>query len=66
MLLVQATCEGFTGSLVLQNAETIRLTSPNGEALSVASLQPGDHVLVVIDEAGRHFGTKVQETIWER
>jgi 3-dehydroquinate synthase II len=66
LLLVQATCEGVTGSLVLQNAETIRLTSPNGEALSVASLQPGDQVLVVIDEAGRHFGTKVQETIWER
>ena len=66
LLLIQATCEGVTGSLVLQNAETIRLTSPSGEALSVASLQPGDQVLVVTDEAGRHFGTKVQETIWER
>ncbi len=66
LLLVHASCDGIGGSLVLQNAETIRLTSPTGEALSVASLQPGDQVLVMVEEAGRHFGTKVQETIWER
>jgi 3-dehydroquinate synthase II len=66
LLLVHASCEGIGGSLVLQNAETIRLTSPTGEARSVASLQPGDQVLVMVEEAGRHFGTKVQETIWER
>jgi 3-dehydroquinate synthase II len=66
LLLVSADCEGVNGSIVVQNAETIRLTGPGGEARSVASLQPGDQVLVLIEEAGRHFGTKVQETIWER
>jgi 3-dehydroquinate synthase II len=66
LLLVSATCEGVEGSIVVQNAETIRLAGPGGEARSVASLAPGDQVLVMLDEAGRHFGTKVQETIWER
>ncbi|MCJ7822922.1 MAG: 3-dehydroquinate synthase II, partial [Armatimonadetes bacterium] len=38
LLLVEAEAAGRTVSLILQNAETIRLTSPEGEALSVASL----------------------------
>jgi 3-dehydroquinate synthase II len=66
LLLVSASCEGMKGSIVVQNAETIRLTRPGGEACSVASLQAGDQILVLLEEAGRHFGTQVQETIWER
>ncbi|MGC9456633.1 MAG: 3-dehydroquinate synthase II [Halothiobacillaceae bacterium] len=54
-------------SLVLQNAETIRLTRPDGTPASVASLQPGDSVLVHVTEVmGRHLGTVVRETISER
>ncbi|HAA03902.1 MAG TPA: 3-dehydroquinate synthase II [Syntrophobacteraceae bacterium] len=66
LLLVCASCEGITGSIVLQNAETIRLTDPTGDGRSVAALQPGDQVLVVLEGAGRHFGVKVDETIWEQ
>lgn len=51
---------------ILQNAETIRLTDPKGKALSVVSLKPGDKVLVAIEEAGRHFGIKIEETITEK
>jgi 3-dehydroquinate synthase II len=53
-------------SVVLQNAETIRLTSPDGQPVSIVALQPGAEVLVVTETAGRHFGMAVQETIRER
>ena len=66
LLLVEAICEGVKGSLLLQNAETIRLTCPDGEARSVVDLQAGDRVLVQVEESGRHFGMKVTETILER
>jgi 3-dehydroquinate synthase II len=66
LLLVEAEAGGAAVSLVLQNAETIRLTSPAGEAVSVATLKPGDQVLAYIESGGRHFGTPVQETIEEK
>jgi len=66
LLLVEAEAEGQPVSLVLQNAETIRLTSPEGEALSVAALKPGDRVLAHLTAGGRHFGMVIEETITER
>ena len=66
MLLVEADANGEPVSLVLQNAETIRLTSPAGEALSVAALKPGDQVLALLVQGGRHFGMAVEETITEK
>lgn len=65
LILVQAECGGTPVSLVLQNAETIRLTRPGGEPVAVVSLKPGDEVLAHVEEAGRHFGVKVKETITE-
>jgi 3-dehydroquinate synthase II len=66
MMLVEAEAEGQPISLVLQNAETIRLVKPDGEAISVTALKPGDKVLGHIEKAGRHFGMKVDETLIER
>ena len=66
MLLVEAEAEGQPISLVLQNAETIRLTAPDGQPISVASLKPGDQVLAYLQQGGRHFGMAVEETISER
>jgi 3-dehydroquinate synthase II len=66
LLLVEAEAGGAAASLVLQNGETIRLTSPSGEAVSVATLKPGDQVLAYLESGGRHFGTPVQETIKEK
>lgn len=65
LLLIEASCGDLRGTVLLQNAETIRLTSPDGEAVSVAQLRPGDSVLVAIEEPGRHFGRKITETILE-
>jgi 3-dehydroquinate synthase II len=50
---------------LVQNAETIRLTRPDGSAVSVVHAAPGDRVLVAVEEAGRHFGHKIEETILE-
>ncbi len=55
-----------TGAVFLQNAETIRLTAPGGEPVSVVSLKPGDTVLCRLDEAGRHFGMRIKEDIREQ
>ncbi len=52
--------------LVLQNAETVRLTKPDGGALSVAAAKPGDEILACLTEGGRHFGMKVSESLAER
>ena len=66
LLLVTAETEMGEISTLLQNAETIRLTAPDGEPRSVVSLEKGSEVLVAIETPGRHFGHKVEETIWEK
>jgi 3-dehydroquinate synthase II len=66
MLLVEADAEGRRVSLILQNAETIRLVAPDGSPLSTVDLREGSEVLARTEEAGRHFGVKVDETITEK
>jgi len=58
--------QGTAVSAVLQNAETVRLVGPDGAALSVASIRPGDVVLGHVERGGRHFGVAVEETIQEQ
>jgi len=66
MILLEAEAQGQPISLVMQNAETIRLVSPGGKAVSITSLRTGDKVLGHIEKAGRHFGMKVDEALIER
>ena len=66
MMLIEAEFNGQNISLILQNAETIRLTSPDGSPISVARLNIGDEVLAYTEESGRHFGVKIDETIVEK
>ncbi len=66
LVLVEAEEKGQPFSVILQNAETIRLTAPSGEAVSLVDLKEGDEVLVAREKAGRHFGVKIDETIVER
>ncbi len=66
MMLIEGESQGMLISLVMQNAETIRLVSLDGKAISVTALKPGDKVLGHIEKAGRHFGMKVDETLIER
>jgi 3-dehydroquinate synthase II len=66
LMLIKAVIGDKEISSIVQNAETIRLTDPQGKALSVVSLAPGDKVLAAVEEGGRHFGLKIEETITEK
>jgi 3-dehydroquinate synthase II len=65
--LLRADIEGETGTVILQNAETIRLVLPGGELKSVTQIKEGDQVLGFSKRAsGRHFGMEVDEFIVEK
>jgi len=66
LMLIRATVNEKEVTTILQNAETIRLTSPDGSPKSIVKLGPGDKVLVAVEKGGRHFGHKIDETITER
>ncbi len=66
LLYVEAEAGGKRISAILQNAETIKLVSADGGSIPVTKLKPGDKVLVRVEEAGRHFGMKIEETIIEK
>ena len=66
MILVEADAGGKRVSLILQNAETIRLVKPSGKPVSIVKLKVGDEVLAYTESAGRHFGMKIDETIDEK
>ncbi|MBU7004066.1 MAG: 3-dehydroquinate synthase II [Theionarchaea archaeon] len=51
---------------ILQDAETIRLVKPGGEAISVNDLKKGDKILAYVSGVARHFGMAVEEKLIER
>jgi 3-dehydroquinate synthase II len=66
LVLLEAEEDGQDISVILQNAETIRLTQPDGKAVSLVDLREGSEILVYREGAGRHFGIRIDETIIER
>jgi 3-dehydroquinate synthase II len=65
--LIRAEIDGETGTVILQNAETIRLISDDGKLLSVTEVKEGDEVIGYTKQStGRHFGTEVDEFIVEK
>lgn len=67
MVLIEVTHEGETGSIILQNAETVRLVRVTGEPVSVMELKQGDEVLTaILPPKARHLGGEVDEFIIER
>ncbi|MEM0479865.1 MAG: 3-dehydroquinate synthase II [Candidatus Nitrosocaldus sp.] len=55
------------GSIIVQNAETIRLVGKDNRLISVTDLKVGDEVLVYAKGSkGRHFGIEVDEFILEK
>ncbi|RLI79656.1 3-dehydroquinate synthase II [Archaeoglobales archaeon] len=66
LILIKAKVDGEDGTIILQNAETIKLVNPDGKHLSVAKLKEGDEVLVWVGKKARHFGMEVDEFIIEK
>lgn len=79
---MEAEAGGQKYGALLQNAETVRLVGPRGEAtkgqaanskesvdwraIPVTELQKGDQLLLHRQEGARHTGVAIQETIIER
>jgi 3-dehydroquinate synthase II len=66
LLYVEANADGHKATAILQNAETIKLVGADGSSIPVTKLKKGDRILVRIEESGRHFGIKIDETIIEK
>jgi len=64
MVMVTAVHDKKEYTTILQNAETVKLVTPNG-SVSVSELKKGDEVLALLGDGGRHFGMAVKETIKE-
>ncbi len=54
------------GQTFVQQAETVRLISPEGEMPSVTSIKSGDSILIQVDSSARHIGQNVLSTVEER
>ena len=65
LLMVTATDGKKEYTVMLQNAETIKMVGSKG-SVSVTKLSPGDKVLAKIETGGRHFGMAIEETISEK
>lgn len=65
--LIKGGIEDKIGTIILQNAETIRLVRPNGSIVSVTELKIGDKVLGSAKQgSGRHFGMEIDEYLIEK
>ena len=65
--LIKAEINGELGSIILQNAETIRVVTKEGSLVSVTDLEVGNEILAhILRQAGRHFGMEVDEYILEK
>jgi 3-dehydroquinate synthase II len=65
--LVEASSNGETGTIALQDAETICLVEPNGAPRPVTSLSEGERVLVHLPaQRARHLGKGIDEFIVEK
>lgn len=65
MFRIAAEVDGDRVDTLLQNAETVRVATPDGRT-PVTDLDEGDEVLLYVEDGGRHFGEPVEETIIER
>lgn len=66
LIMVEAEVKEQRLSTILQNAETIRLTQPQGKPISLIDLKEGSEVLVYREASARHCGISIDETIVER
>jgi 3-dehydroquinate synthase II len=67
LILIKGETDGKVGTIILQNAETIRLVKSDGSIVSVTELKIGDRILGSAKQgSGRHFGMEIDEYLIER
>jgi 3-dehydroquinate synthase II len=65
--MIKGETGGEVGTVILQNAETIRLVKSTGAIVSVTELKIGDKILGSAKQgSGRHFGMEVDEYLVEK
>jgi 3-dehydroquinate synthase II len=67
MRLIKAIVGNEVGSIIVQNAETIRFVGSDGKLIPVTEVKKGNKILAYAKTAaGRHFGMEVNEYIVEK
>ena len=51
---------------MVQQAETVRLVSPNGGAISVTKAKEGDKISILADDRARHIGLALNAGVKEK
>ena len=66
LLKVSMKSGGFTGNVILQQAETVRLVTSSGTTISVTEINPGDEITVLNEKGMRHIGISIQGEVTEK
>ena len=66
MVLLRYSNADLEGQIVLQQAETVRLVSPEGKLVSITEIRAGDRIAVISDTSFRHTGIAVEGKVIEK
>ena len=66
LLKISLESENFTGNILVQQAETVRLVTPSGSAVSVTKIKSGDEITVLNGGGMRHIGKSIQGEVSEK
>tara|TARA_B100001996_G_scaffold371882_1_gene347704 strand:- start:98 stop:1030 length:933 start_codon:yes stop_codon:yes gene_type:complete len=66
LLLIRFETLGSEGQIVVQQAETVRLISTDGGAISVTNAKEDDKILVLTDNRARHVGFALNAEVNEK
>lgn len=66
LLMIRFETPDSEGQIVVQQAETVRLVSPNGSAISVTQAEEGDKISILADDRARHIGLALNAGVKEK
>jgi len=66
LLKISLESEDFTGNILVQQAETVRLVTASGDAISVTELNSGHEITVLNENGMRHIGKSIQGEVSEK
>jgi 3-dehydroquinate synthase II len=64
--MIRFEVSGSEGQIVVQQAETVRLITPNGGEISVTQVREGDKISVITDSRARHIGFALNAGVTEK